>query len=998
MIRSWLSPTKFESDGSEYRKHLNSHVAGTGDWLFETEHYKDWHATDSRTGALWIQGIPGSGKSVVAANLIPVLKSENLPVLFFFARRIIKSNSEPRFLVRDCLYQLLDYSVALQRRLKGLVEIHRVVGGVPFSGLWRVLLFGLSTVPKIYLVFDALDELSTEEDEFLKCLADLGGKSPESIKLVMTSRPLPYLQAVLKGSFLTNVRLSGRRIEKDIHTYISHRLACQQERSLTVEERSAIKDVLCQKGHGLFLYARLMLDELLQEDIPVSAQLQHLPSSLEGMYVDLLHEHSIRSGASRRFQQLLLSWITHASRPLRVTELAALIDSIKDHSAVRSTQDAKKMVQTSCGPLLEILDDETVQIIHHSFTEFLLDAKRISANEDTGSTKWFPAFSPAKIHQSLMISCIDYLKSGCFDSWSVEQRQKQFRYANDNHLEKQHHLMIRFQFLQYASQNLLNHAAKCDGTDIDLHHKLDNLMQYGSHDFESWKDFIFSKDDQITTDDFYPLHVASQAGLTAYALWLLDQGADPDLVDSQNRTSTAYAAMFGHAETLTVLLDRNASITVNDWDGLQPIHHAAKGNHVHALRCLLNAGADPTSPKCSEYHDWYEGNPSTLGKTPIQLACEIGNAHATAELLQHLTSSQRSFVLPHWACATGQADVLSVLFQYPEILANINRKDPCGRTALYLAACFADCSTVRILLNNGAGVDLKSEWIEPNSMGEIRVCSTPLQGWAHTNVHRQRLHDAPYSSVDEWEKSAKLLIEAGCDIEARDEKGQTVLFWWTEQLAYGRGHSDRSARFVSLLLQHGANPCATDSEGNTPLHMNLRWQPDTKIIDLFTKAGADINAVRPGDLATPLIVSAKRQCTGVKAFIESKADFNMQDSDGNTALHHICRSWLLELKEIEEWLTVADPTIKNRKGETCLYNLRWGNGGDGRVEAIALFKAKGLDIESRNRSGKTALLSFCEKAEPRFIIGMMRYGANAKSKDYQNKSCEHDLKDGLLFH
>ncbi|KAH8802591.1 hypothetical protein F5884DRAFT_474741 [Xylogone sp. PMI_703] len=130
-IRLWLSPTEFESEGSEYHKHLNAHLPGTGDWLLHTEQYMSWHKSEDTIGALWIQGIPGSGKSVVAANLVRTLKND-VPVLFFFSRRIIESNSKPRFLVRDCLYQFLKYCVALQRRLKGVLKEYPVVGNVPF--------------------------------------------------------------------------------------------------------------------------------------------------------------------------------------------------------------------------------------------------------------------------------------------------------------------------------------------------------------------------------------------------------------------------------------------------------------------------------------------------------------------------------------------------------------------------------------------------------------------------------------------------------------------------------------------------------------------------------------------------------------------------------------------------------------------------------------------------------------------------------------------------
>jgi nucleoside-triphosphatase THEP1 len=77
--------------------------------------YEDRHS--SKTSTIWIQGVAGSGKSNVAAHMIQALKREAVPVLFFFARRIIKSNSEPQHLVRDCLYQMLDHSTQLQSRL-----------------------------------------------------------------------------------------------------------------------------------------------------------------------------------------------------------------------------------------------------------------------------------------------------------------------------------------------------------------------------------------------------------------------------------------------------------------------------------------------------------------------------------------------------------------------------------------------------------------------------------------------------------------------------------------------------------------------------------------------------------------------------------------------------------------------------------------------------------------------------------------------------------------
>ncbi|KAB8265038.1 ankyrin repeat-containing domain protein [Aspergillus pseudonomiae] len=987
-IQIWLSPTEFETEGSEYQKHLSAHASGTGDWLFHTDQYRTWH--DANNNTLWLQGIPGSGKSVMAAKLIRTFKEEGIPVLFFFARRIIKTNSEPRQLVQDCLYQLLGHSVLLQARLKVLLALHPTVDSVPFHELWNLFLFGIDTVPKVYVILDALDELAIENDGFLQSLQKLGQRSPESTKLIITSRPEAHLQTALKCTFQNRIRLTGAMIEQDIATYIAHRLGNQQDNSAVVEGQSIVQERLSQKAQGLFLYARLMLDQiLLQSELPLENHLQRLPSSREEMYVSILHEHSLRSGASQHFQCWLLSWVTHACRPLRVTELAALVNASSDRSGISSSQDAKAMIRRSCGPLLEILDNETVQVIHHSFTEFLLDSNRNTAIAPTETSNRFPVLTPTSTHRSLTLLCVDYLLSGCFKSWSLSERPTQ----PADHEPDRKQLMVHFPFLQYASQNLLYHAAKCDASDPEFILQLDALFQNDKHSFESWKDFIFAKKNQTVPDNFHPLHLAAQAGLSAYTQHLLKAHGDPDVADSFNRTAATYACMHGQFETFAVLLGYNASFTTIDIDGLAPIHHAARGNHVKVVQRLLEAGADPMSPKSCEDHGYWRWSPSTLGKTPVQYACELGHTACVLELLRNLDLPSMSSILPHWASATGQSKTLEALLRHPTVLENLNKRDSYGNTALFLAARRGDPETVRILLHYGADVNARSAKLSNSEApSDIEIAKsgrgqTPIHGW--TAAGYRSWSEGDVCSIEEWKRTGILLIEAGCDLEAKNEAGQTALFAWTKQYMCAPRGSDRTERFVELLLQHGANPCAIDNKGDTPLHNLLIVNMNSRVLKLFVKAGANINHGRHGDLVTPLISAAMNRSLDAMPFIENGADPNLQDSDGNTALHHICASWMLKYSHVQKWLEFADPTVKNKAGETCLYKLAFGNDGHERVKAISLFTEKGLNLESRDRRGSTALLAACASAEPHFIIGLLENGANAKALDFHHKSCLH---------
>ncbi|KAL1885851.1 hypothetical protein Plec18167_001347 [Paecilomyces lecythidis] len=971
-IRSWLSPTEFESDGSEWRKHLNAHAPGTGDWLVQAETYQNWHdSTETTPGGLWIQGIPGSGKSVIAARLIQRLKEEETaPVIFFFARRIIKSNSHPQNLVRDCLYQLLDHVIPLQARLKDLRKQNSSIEYTPFQELWRAFLFALSTLPRAYVVFDALDELAVEQNGFLNLLLELTQMSPQSIKLIITSRPVSHLVDALRGPSLGLIRLTKRAVESDIATYIDQRLVQQEQCPFTEEQQVRIKEIICQKAQGLFLYSRLMLDQLMQQSTtPVDQHLQRLPESLEDMYVNLLHEHATHSSAGLPFQSWLLSWITHSTRPLRVTELATLILSTPDRAGLKDDQDAKLMVRTACGPLLEILENETVQVIHHSFTEFLLDSHRPSANESS-SIAWFPAFAPTATHRSLTLSIINYLLSGCFTSWEFDREE----YGGDGFEKPHHDAMLQFPFLQYAVQNLLDHAASCDVEDLELMQALDRLFDTDTGTFNAWLDFWFASMDEYVPGDFKPIHVAARAGLSRYTTHLIAKGEEPNVFDENCHSPAALAAMNGNADTLGVLLDSQAIFTDFDIEGLAPIHHAAKGGHVDVLQRLLDAGTDPLYPQGPSRY-------TELGKTPIEYACQWGNTEAARLLLQHMDEAARCHVLPHWAAAKGQADTLRAVVEYPEIRANIHVKDAGGNTALYLAACADSAPTVDLLLRYGADVRVRS-----SGSGSNGSRWTALQGWANGNASWYKQYQ---TSEDEWERVGELLIKAGSDIEVRDDKGKTVLFYWSM-------HGRSSARFASFLLSHGADARALDNDGNTVLHDSFLNHQVGATMRLLVDAGANINHARKTDGATPLISAAKQQFEGVKLFTDCGADVNLQDRDGNTALHWICKSWVPGLATLREWLQFADPTIRNNAGQTCIYNLRFGNYGYERVQAIPLFIEKGLDLESRDRKGRTALLAACENGQQHFVTALLRHGASATVTDFENKTCLHILGQVML--
>jgi ankyrin repeat protein len=141
------------------------------------------------------------------------------------------------------------------------------------------------------------------------------------------------------------------------------------------------------------------------------------------------------------------------------------------------------------------------------------------------------------------------------------------------------------------------------------------------------------------------------------------------------------------------------------------------------------------------------------------------------------------------AAALGRTDrVRQLLDEDPE---RAHEWSSDGFTALHLAAFFGHAPAARLLLEHGADPALRSRH------QFIKV--TPL----HSAVAREGAADV---------ETAKVLIEGGAPIGAREEGGHTPLH---------SAASNGSRPMVELLLANGADPLAARDDGKTPRELAL---------------------------------------------------------------------------------------------------------------------------------------------------------------------------------
>jgi ankyrin repeat protein len=348
---------------------------------------------------------------------------------------------------------------------------------------------------------------------------------------------------------------------------------------------------------------------------------------------------------------------------------------------------------------------------------------------------------------------------------------------------------------------------------------------------------------------------------------LIDAGADPGArLTPSGETALMIATRTGNVAAVDVLVERGAEVDARDTTrGQTALMWAAAEGRVGALRALVRHGADvdARSTVRNVSTPSRSGPPMTSvvgGITPLILASRQNDAASIRELLE------------------AGADV------------NLTMGD--GGSALLLAILNGHYESAMTLLETGADPNLA------DARGRAAL-------YAAIDMRNFETTDLPSPQVDDLDVLVLIdaLIERGADTNARlsdtlPYRGGLNPTWLEEVGAtpFYRAAASGDIEVMRLLLERGADPDVTASDGSTPLMaaagvgwlpgITFEWPPEDALaaLELCLELGNDVNAANADGLTALHGAAFRGWNLAVRLLVENGAELTAADGQGRIPL------------------------------------------------------------------------------------------------------------------
>ncbi|KAK4167847.1 ankyrin repeat-containing domain protein [Cladorrhinum sp. PSN259] len=903
---------------------------GTMDWLLQHPRFNGW-LNSTNPCVLNIIGKPGSGKSVLSAFLLQsgiCQASSSTPFYFTFpetgdgrsAMSAWGSLIHQLLLEDPSLFPTVFLLLGRLRRNAPNLKV-KLWTASRLKEVFRRLLVEFRR-PSVYII-DALDQCDeVTRDTFF----------PDLVRFDLDEED---------------------EHNKAIATAIQQKVGklCRKWRSPHLH--NDMTEQLSRAAQGMYLLPMMTIESLQKVNrTPANMErvLRQLPNDLLGAYRQVLN--SIQEEYHQLAASVLL-WVTCATRPLSIQELASAV--ALDHS-IMSGRDLKMNTSTDIlgspgvselvGPILKVSKrgrQFLVFLSHYSAREFLLGIVRYddwtaeTPDEDTEiydticeppKQKRTPMYAVPQVTTTLhsintppLMWAFPGLEIDRQVPWCETYEAKLHKFAlpaylvraasDDSSEDKAWRQLFdaaikQFPALRYCIDNLPEHARLVYPFKITFHKSFAAFLssRFGINWITS---FWAVRDPGQVYGKQPPLHFASALGLTPEIKSLLASGGNVHARDQYGNTALDVATSTGDVDTIRLLhtmgeadiRDRQMmSIMPNDpasQNMANVLHTAAWYGHKEAIIYLLSAGSDPLVP-------------DNDGLTALDIAVNSGNGPVVKVLMEE--PSLREVVSV--AARRGRVETLKWLAEEEQVdLLKF------GTVALDVAVQHDQSACVRYLsatIPNGHGYVYRFA-AKNGKMAVLKDMIASRAGIINSVDHegRSALHHACLGGQI---AVVPFLISAGIDTTLVDKSGYTAL---------------------EVFVKAAAITCSN--------------QEQVDIIMAFKDPQVRRRRTNGGNL---LHLAFEFGCSNdrlIQTLLGRGLDPLERDSSGRTILHAAATGCSPMLPEV---LNICDlPTAQDHLGQTPLHNALKCSFPSTEIVAALVMRMPDLGIQDHN--GRTVV-------------------------------------------
>ncbi|KAK5997955.1 Ankyrin repeat-rich membrane-spanning-like protein [Cladobotryum mycophilum] len=725
-----------------------------GQWLLESDTFKQWKSPNPPSRKLWYHGMPGAGKSVLASIIIehllllqngletPQSSTERPAVAYLYLSHASQSSVEE---ILSCLIKqiVVDTSQISEQAQEFWKHYNGGIARVEAHALAN-LLDALVQERRTYIVVDGLDEFDQQRRDQL-----LGHLQLDSLNLriLFMSRRFANFSSVSTEFTVEAIHAQAA----DVDLFIDHEFAKQSQLAAASKTNPSLKEIvkseIKDEFRGMFSFVYCYMQKQAGESTPIQIRKNSWDDCgvLSDLYSGALGRIKKKTGKKGpyRFARETLFWVAFCPSPLTIEELKHAVDNPKNN-------DMKEVIEDVCSELLTVVDGRVT---------FVHDTARYSLR--TIATRSFNATIARKCIQSLSPPMLEELGNKHYSEWHASPLVDYAAHYFGYHLRNMGQRPDQPEMVTELADLLQSRQRR-----IFLFRSL-----YRSSGMpESRTSFDGNGDDETANKrEMTAMHFAASIGWLPIVHKFVKDPAESKNMNVQDQygwTPVNLAIHEGHWRIVQELFKYGASIDLQVLKGHEDLIKIAQHDQTGIVKHILSSLLTSLIRK-SVGTDKLE----QVSVAASTMFCLL-HPNRLGFLGENATSSDKilfNHLLLLDAIVRGDMEMIK------DLLTGVDfdfKKKPSFFciSAMFLAVELDRAPAVELLLRKGANVNMK---------GPGRC--TPL----HRAVYRNHVN------------IVKALLKERADLDLKDDSGWTV---WKSSLHLGH-------REVTLLLQNaGADP------------------------------------------------------------------------------------------------------------------------------------------------------------------------------------------------